>query len=106
MVRQHHCRRGSAALSTLLTGHISMNDIERTSLDAHVSICELRYQALNDHLDHMTKDMDELKSLIQGLHRDLDRQQDQTMNHWHRAQWAVIGVLLSSVGWFLSQYFA
>jgi len=83
-----------------------MTDIERTSLDAHVSICELRYQALNDRLDHMTQDMDELKVLIQGLHRDLRVQQDQTMNHWHRAQWAVIGVLLSSVGWFASRYFA
>jgi len=80
-----------------------MTDIERTSLDAHVSICELRYQALNDRLDHMTQDMDELKVLIQGLHRDLQVQQDQTMNHWHRAQWAVIGILLSSLGWFVSQ---
>ena len=80
-----------------------MNDIERHSLDAHVSICELRYQSLNDRLDRMTQDMDELKALIQGLGRDLDRQQDQTMNHWHRAQWAVIGVLLSSLGWAASR---
>jgi len=83
-----------------------MSEIERTSLDAHVSICELRYLALNDRLDHMTKDMDELKTMIKGLHRDLDRQQDHAMNHWHRAQWAVIGVLLSSLGWFASQFFA
>ena len=80
-----------------------MTDIERHSLDAHVSICELRYQALNDRLDQMTNDMTELKSLIHSLHRDLDRQQDQTMNHWHRAQWAVIGVLLSSLGWTASR---
>jgi hypothetical protein len=79
-----------------------MTDIERTSLDAHVSICELRYLALNDRLDHMTKDMDELKTMIQGLGRDLETQRDQSMNHWHRAQWAVIGILLSSLGWFLS----
>ena len=83
-----------------------MNDIERTNLDAHVSICELRYQALNDRLDRIDEDMSELKTLIQGLARDLQIQQDQSMNHWHRAQWAVIGVLMSSVGWFLSQYFA
>ena len=82
-----------------------MSEIERHSLDAHVSICELRYQALNDRLDRMTEDMTELKTMIKGLARDLDRQQDQTMNHWHRAQWAVIGILLSSLGWFLSHYF-
>ena len=81
-----------------------MNDIERTSLDAHVSICELRYQALNDRLDRIDQDMTELKILIQGLGRDLDRQQDQTMNHWHRAQWAVIGILLSSLGWFANHW--
>lgn len=81
-----------------------MSEIERTSLSAHVSICELRYQTLNDRLDRMNEDMSELKILIQGLGRDLDRQQDQTMNHWHRAQWAVIGVLLSSLGWFASHW--
>jgi len=81
-----------------------MSGIERTSLDAHVSICELRYQALNDRLDRMTQDMDELKIMIQGLHRDLQVQQDQSMNHWHRAQWAVIGILLSSLGWFASHW--
>lgn len=83
-----------------------MSDIERHSLDAHVSICELRYQALNDRLDHMTQDMDELKAMIQGLHRDLRVQQDHAMNHWHRAQWAVIGILLSSLGWFVSHWIA
>jgi predicted nucleic acid-binding Zn-ribbon protein len=82
-----------------------MSEIERHSLDAHVSICELRYQALNDRLDHMTQDMDELKTMIKGLARDLDRQQDNSMNHWHRAQWAVIGVLLSSLGWAASRLF-
>jgi hypothetical protein len=81
-----------------------MTDIERTSLDAHVSICELRYQSLNDRLDRMTQDMDELKALIQGLGRDLEIQRDQSMNYWHRAQWAVIGILLSSLGWFLSHW--
>lgn len=79
-----------------------MSEIERTSLDAHVSICELRYQALNDRLDRMNNDMTELKTMILNLGHGLDHQRDQSMNHWHRAQWAVIGVLVSSLGWFLS----
>ena len=83
-----------------------MNDIERTNLDAHVSICELRYQALNDRLDRVTQDMDELKSLIQQLAQDLQAQHKDQGNYWSRVQWAVIGGLISFAGWSLNHWLA
>jgi len=83
-----------------------MSDIERTSLDAHVTICELRYQALNDRLDRVTQDMDELKSLIQALSRDLQEQRSDQGNYWNRVQWAVIGGLIALSGWSLSHWVA
>ena len=83
-----------------------MNDIERTSLDAHVSICELRYQALNDRLDGMTQDMDELKSLIQKLAQDLQEHREDQNNYWSRVQWAVIGGLIAFAGWSVNHWLA
>jgi hemerythrin len=83
-----------------------MNDIERTSLDAHVSICELRYQALNDRLDGMTQDMDELKQLIHKLAQDLQAHREDQNNYWSRVQWAVIGGLIAFAGWSVNHWLA
>ena len=83
-----------------------MSEIERTSLDAHVSICELRYQALNDRLDGMTQDMDELKSLIQKLAQDLQEHREDQNNYWSRVQWAVIGGLIAFAGWSVNHWLA
>ena len=83
-----------------------MSEIERTSLDAHVSICELRYQALNGQLDRMSKDMDELKTLIQNLAQALQKQRDHQGNYWSRVQWAVIGGLIALAGWSLNHWIA
>jgi len=81
-----------------------MSEIERHSLDAHVSICELRYQALNDRLDRVTQDMDELKVLLRGLAEDLQKQRDHQGNYWSRVQWAVIGGLISLTAWSLNHW--
>ena len=83
-----------------------MSEIERHSLDAHVSICELRYQALNDRLDHMTQDMEELKMLIQKLSQELQSQRQHQNNYWHRVQWAVIGALISFAAWSVNHWIA
>jgi predicted nucleic acid-binding Zn-ribbon protein len=81
-----------------------MSEIERTSLDAHVSICELRYQALNDRLDRVEADLGELKTLIQNLSQDLQSQRDDQGNYWSRVQWAVIGGLIALSGWSLNHW--
>jgi len=81
-----------------------MSEIERTSLDAHVSICELRYQALNDRLDRVEADLGELKTLLQNLSQDLQSQRDDQGNYWSRVQWAVIGGLIAFSGWSLNHW--
>ena len=81
-----------------------MSDIERNSLDAHVSLCELRYQALNDRLDRVEADLGELKSLIQDLSQALHSQRNYQNNYWNRVQWSVIGSLIAVVAWAVSHW--
>jgi L-rhamnose isomerase len=37
-------------------------DLERTSLEAHVDLCEMRYQALDQRLTKVETKLDEIKS--------------------------------------------
>ena len=83
-----------------------MSEIERQSLDAHVSICELRYQALNDQLARLNTDLGELKSMIQNLAQDLESQRANSDNYWSRVQWAVIGGLIAFSAWSLNHWLA
>jgi CHASE3 domain sensor protein len=83
-----------------------MSDIERMNLDAHVSLCELRYQALNDRLARVEADLGELKTLIQDLGQALQSQRNYQNNYWNRVQWAVIGGLIAVVAWAVSQWLA
>jgi len=81
-----------------------MSEIERTSLDAHVSICELRYQALNDRLDRVELDLAELKTLMQNLALALQTQQHRQNGQWTRVQWALIAGLISAVAWSVNHW--
>lgn len=81
-----------------------MSDIERTNLDAHVSLCELRYQALERRIDEVEQSLDELKTMIQEIHVQLLKQQSHTWTRWDKIQWSLIGVLGSLVGWLVVSY--
>jgi L-rhamnose isomerase len=39
-----------------------ITDLERTSLEAHVDLCEMRYQALDQRLTKVETKLDEIKS--------------------------------------------
>ena len=73
-------------------------DIERTSLDAHVSMCELRYQALERRIDSLEQQLTQLNQMLGQIRDRLERMPDQQNQRWERVQWAVIGVLGSVAG--------
>lgn len=74
-----------------------MSDIERVSLDSHVSLCALRYQALEQRLQRVESSLTELELRIREIHVMLTQTQRQAWSQWHRVQWALIGVLGSLV---------
>ena len=87
-----------------------MSDIERNSLDAHVSLCELRYLNLERRIDQLEVSLASLQTLVLEI-RDCLAQLPQQQNlvqaqRWERFQWALIGVLTTLAGWALSQVLA
>lgn len=79
-----------------------MADIERTSLDAHVSLCELRYQALEHRIDQFEKKLEELNTLVLEIRDSLAQlpaqQNRQVDARWSQFQWWLIGILAAAVG--------
>jgi len=80
-------------------------DIERESLDAHVSLCELRYQALERRLHQVEESLESLQTLLLQIRDSLSQlpaQQTQLQNQkWERFQWSLIGVLSAVAAWAL-----
>jgi phage shock protein A len=84
-------------------------DIERESLDAHVSLCELRYQALEHRLVQVEESLASLQTLLLQIRDSLAQlpaQQTQLQaQKWERVQWGLIGVLAGVAGWALVRVF-
>lgn len=81
-----------------------MSDIERTSLDAHVSLCELRYQQLERRITEVETSIDELKVMIREIHGQLMKSQDRTWTRWDKIQWSLIASLSGIVAWLFVSY--
>ena len=76
-----------------------MADIERTNLDAHVSLCELRYQALERRLELVESQLGDLHTLVLEIRDSLAQLPAGESTRWIQAQSAVIAVLVSVVAW-------
>lgn len=57
----------------------STKDIEETSLEAHVRICDIRYEVLNRKHDQLDKKLEDLNKKIEDIHKVLQEGKD-TMN--------------------------
>lgn len=82
------------------------SEIERTSLDAHVSLCALRYSQLERRLESVENGLKDVHTLLSDIRDRLAEQPQQVQAQWQQAQWAVIGILLSVVGWSLASLLA
>jgi hypothetical protein len=82
-----------------------MSEIERTNLDAHVSLCELRYQNLERRLDQVESSIAALQTLVLEIRDSLAQQPQQRSEQWIQFQWGLIGGLGGLAGWGLSRLF-
>lgn len=80
-------------------------DIERTSLDAHVSLCELRYENLAQRLDRVETQLADLHTVLYEIRDTLARQPQYEDQRWSQFQWWLIAVLLGVCSWLGGQVF-
>ena len=78
-----------------------MSEIERTNLDAHVSLCELRYQSLERRLALVETQLGDVKILLCEIRDNLARQPVRETQRWFQLQWWLIGCLGAGLGWAL-----
>jgi hypothetical protein len=86
-----------------------MSDIERENLDAHVSLCELRYQALDRRLEQVETQLAAVQSLLSEIRDSVaqlpGRQNREHIHRWEQFQWWLIGILVCSLGALISQHY-
>lgn len=80
-------------------------DIERTSLDAHVSLCELRYQALERRLDRVETQLADLHTVLYEIRDTLARQPQYQDQRWAQFQWWLIAGLVGLSSWLAGHAF-
>ena len=84
-----------------------MTDIERQSLDAHVSLCELRYQNLERRISDIETKLESLNILVLEIRDNLAQlpaqQNQQSYEQWSQFQKWVVGLLVAALGWSLGR---
>jgi chromosome segregation ATPase len=84
-----------------------MSDIERQNLDAHVSICEIRYQNLERRLEQVESQLESVNTLLLQIRDSLAQQPAQhtlqSQARWDKFQWYLIAVLGAVAGWALAR---
>jgi hypothetical protein len=81
-----------------------MTDIERTSLDAHVSLCELRYQGLANRLDLIEERMEKLELMVTDIHSTLHKINRGNSVEWIKARDVLIAVLFGALSFMVSKF--
>ena len=85
--------------------HTGMSDIENKSLEAHVSLCQERYIALQRRLDAVESNLIKIETMLHDLSQQMILLAKQNSNKWNTIQLGTIGVLLSVVGFLASRVF-
>ena len=84
---------------------MSQHDIESTSLPAHVSICQERYQRLADRLDAVDDRITRIEITLEAIHQDLRDMHERQSGLWDRLKDVVIGMLAASTAFLFIRTF-
>jgi hypothetical protein len=79
-------------------------DIEKKSLEAHVELCAQRYKFLEDKLESVEEKCNTLVATVSGVKTSIDKMAEKSNDRI--VQWGIgiIGFLVATVGWLLTQY--
>ena len=93
-----------AFTAPVLRRHL-VDDIERTSLDAHVSICEQRYLNLDNRMTGLEDKVERIEKSLGEIHHKIDNLGDKQNKQINSVLIYVIGVLLSICGGLIAKMF-
>jgi len=79
------------------------SDIERESLDAHVSICAIRYQALETRMISLEHRLDSIDTVLSDIRDTLAQEPQRRQQDWMQAKQVLIGALVSLVAFLAYQ---
>jgi hypothetical protein len=83
---------------------VDTTDIEKKSLEAHVELCAERYKMLELKLETLETTVSELKPMITEVHIMVQKMAEKRNDQLIGWGIGVIGALVATVGWLLTQY--
>jgi len=83
---------------------VDTTDIEKKSLEAHVELCAERYKMLELKLETLETTVSELKPMITEVHNMVQKMAEKRNDQLIGWGIGVIGALVATVGWLLTQY--
>lgn len=78
--------------------------IETENLEAHVSICQERYLALEGKIDRLEHRLGDLETLVRDISDKLNKMEQRQTNHWFTIGGSTIITLVAIIGWFFVHY--
>jgi prefoldin subunit 5 len=72
-------------------------DIEETSLEAHVRICDIRYEVLNKKHDQLDKKLEELNKKIEDIHKIVAEGKDSMTKVIVAGTGVIVALLLAAI---------
>ena len=81
-----------------------MSDIENKSLEAHVSICQHRYESLDQRLTGIEHRIERLENMVADIHHSIKTHNKGNTLEWIRARDALIAVLLGGLAFMGSKF--
>lgn len=75
----------------------SPSDIEKKSLEAHVEICAVRYEALDTKLNNLEQRMDKMEMYLIGIKESLENRMEDRSKSVMGWTVSILGILLSAL---------
>jgi len=79
-------------------------DIEKKSLEAHVELCAERYRMLELKIHNVESDVSSVKIMVTEVHDMMQKMAAKQTDRLISWGIGIIGFLIGTVGWLISQY--
>jgi predicted nucleic acid-binding Zn-ribbon protein len=79
-----------------------IQEIETHNLEAHVSICQERYMALERRFENVEQRIEKIETMVSDIHREIHNIAQKNHAKWDRTQIAIIGGLIGLVTYLVS----